>query len=79
MKRLNAHLIIDDSTEYRMSSALRIENSRSAMLYEPQIEITIPNRQPMRLSGNLMYRGLKRSAVELNVENVFSEPIFFSG
>ena len=79
MKQFNAHVIIDGSTEYRIASSLGIENSRSAMMYSPQLEITIPNRAPVRVSGSLMSRGLRRSSIELHADNVFAEPLVVSG
>ena len=79
MKRVNVHMIIDEQTEYRLASALRVETSSSGLLYDTQSEIMIPGRNPILVSGNLMYRGLRRSTIELNIENVFEQPLLVSG
>ena len=79
MKRLNAHLIIDEATEYRLESSLAMESRGAGVRYTPQVEITIPNRKPIRLSSILVFNGLRRSSVEINIDNIYEQPLNLAG
>ena len=79
MKRLSARCLIDDTLDYGLESVIAIESSSKSLRLSPRIEITRPADRPITMSGNIVYKGLKKSNLDISIDNVFAEPITISG
>ncbi len=79
LKRLTTTATIDDTREYKMVAELQTTVNKFNTKVFPSLEVIIPNRQPIRLGGNIIYREGRRAEFDLNLENLSKQPMTVNG
>ena len=77
-KKVEVRATIDGNLEYSALAEVLIEK-KAATFFTPNVQIVIPRRDPITLSGRIQYRQDKRLGIDLKLENLFRSPLAIEG
>ena len=75
VKRVSANLVINQRDEYGAVAEMQMDKTR----FVPMLEITTPDRPPVRLGGSINNKNGRRLDIDLSLENAAKEPITLKG
>jgi len=78
-KGLTMSVMMDESMEFSLMSSMLIESSATERKYSPTLEVRIPGRKPMSVTGALTYNPSEMITGQLTMENVVREPVTLKG
>jgi len=79
LKRLVVQALIDETYEYSLMTEIQQEISRESLKFNPVIELVIPERDPITLTGQVLYKSKKKLEVQFHLANLLQEPIALTG
>ena len=74
-KKVSVHMDMDGERLLTIMSSLQMEQHK----YTPSLEILIPGRKPVTLSGQVQYEQGKSMGADLTLKNVFKSPVSVKG
>lgn len=72
-------LTVDDRDYFTLQSELRTINDKSAVTYQPSLEIRIPSRRLTSVSGSLYLKQGQKYTGQLQIEDLTEKPILAKG
>lgn len=75
LKKVTGTLRVDDTKEYGVLSQMRRSETKNAITYTPNIEVRMPNRDAMTLTGSIQYLKKKSFVSSIKINNVLRDPI----
>ena len=73
-----AQAVIDRTTEYSVMADLLIEK-KLVTLYKPNVQIKVPGRSPVTLTGTVQYKPAERLDLNLSLQKLFQTPVELTG
>ena len=77
-KKVEVRGTIDGNQEYSILAEVLIEE-KTATFFTPNVQITMPRRDPITLGGRIQFREGKRLDMNMRLENLFSSPLVLDG
>lgn len=79
LKQVQGQISVDDIIQYSLLAEVQVNQGRYAMRFTPKVELVVPGRAPMKMSGSATYREDKKLDVDISIENVLKDPAVFKG
>ena len=79
MKGISGKMNMDRESPYAINAQLKKERVGNAHKFSPSLEVKLPNKQPITVSGMFMYNGNRQFDVEFNMNRVTPEPVKATG
>ena len=79
LKRATLRLNLDENTEYSIRTEVNVDDKPTGKVIYPNINIKMPHRDPIQLTGNIAYKYQSSVSFNLKVLELFSSPVKVSG
>jgi hypothetical protein len=79
IKKWLLRAVVDDTKEYRLLAQLDIDAKKYGDQFTPLVELVMPGAPTRSLKGQVFYRDNKKFDIDLQLDNVFEEPVNMKG
>ena len=79
LKGVSGKMNLGGQYSYAVDALMKKERVGNAHKYSPSLEIKLPNKEPVKVSGMFMYNGNRQFDVKFNMDKIMEKPLEASG